>query len=63
MRVGSFTHACVECGRIGERMIGVGTPGFDDWLCAECIREAAILLRRAELPKDDVPSPEGERKA
>ena len=35
------------------------------FLCAECIRIAGIILARAEkdAAKDQVPSPEGERKA
>ena len=59
MNVGRFQ--CDECGYTQERTVELGNGRA--YICAECIREAAILLRRAELPKDDVPSPEGERKA
>jgi len=60
---------CDECGKSVRRTVSISVyvggivPIQHTELCAECIREAGILLRRAELPKDDVPSPEGERKA
>lgn len=58
---------CVECGKRGAGWM-MAFHAFPmllrAYLCAHCIRVAGIILARAEkdAAKDQVPSPEGERK-
>lgn len=65
MRVHEFPSICTECREPRPCVLFTIRPLHREvLLCAECIRIAGIILARAEkdAAKDDVPSPEGERK-
>lgn len=62
VRVTERATVCDECDNHRERLVVFRMFGTE--VCAECIRIAGIILARAEkdAAKDQVPSPEGERK-
>jgi len=65
MERSSWPRECDECRVVKGHVIWLGNDNGDYvGVCAECIRIAGIILARAEkdAAKDQVPSPEGERK-